>query len=50
MNGFKRIGLGKLADRRIDVRCAKYDYQYSDIMLALFCTYFCGGNYIREHN
>lgn len=44
MNEFKRTGLGKLVDGRLKVRCANYGYQNSDIMLALFCIYFCGGD------
>ena len=44
MNEFRRTGLGKLVDGRLDVRCANYGYQYSDIMLALFCVYLCGGD------
>ena len=27
-------GLGTLVDGRLDLRCALYGYQYSDIMLA----------------
>ena len=34
MNEFWRTGLGKLVDGRLDLRCALYGYQYSDIMLA----------------
>lgn len=34
MNEFWRAGLGKLVDGRLDLRCANYGYQYSDIMLA----------------
>ena len=34
MNEFRRTGLGKLVDGRLDLRCANYGYQYSDIMLA----------------
>ena len=48
MNEFKCIGLGRLADSRLDVRCANYGYQYSDIMLALFCVYLCGGDHIED--
>ena len=48
MNEFKRTGLGKLVDDRLDVRCANYGYQYSDIMLALFCIYLCGGDHIED--
>ena len=47
MNEFKRAGLGKLVDGRLNLRCANYGYQYSDIMLALFCIYLCGGDYIE---
>jgi len=39
MNEFRRTGLYKLVDGRLDLRCANYGYQYSDIMLALFCVY-----------
>ncbi len=48
MNEFWRIGLGKLVDGRLDVRCANYGYQYNDIMLALFCVYLCGGDHIED--
>ena len=34
MNEFKRTGLDKLVDGRLNLRCANYGYQYSDIMLA----------------
>jgi hypothetical protein len=34
MNEFGRTGLGKLVDGRLDLRCALYGYQHSDIMLA----------------
>lgn len=34
-----RTGLGRLADSRLNVHCENYGYQYSDIMLALFCVY-----------
>ena len=34
MNEFWRTGLGTLVDGRLDLRCALYGYQYSDIMLA----------------
>ena len=44
MNEFRRTGLGKLVDGRLNVRCANYGFQYSDIMLALFCVYLCGGD------
>ena len=37
MDEFKRTGLGRLVDNRLGLRCASYGYQYSDIMLALFC-------------
>lgn len=49
MNEFRRTGLGKLVDGRLNVRCANYGYQYSDIMLALFCVYLCGGDHIDHH-
>jgi len=32
MNEFRRTGLGKLLDGRLDVRFANYGYQYSDII------------------
>lgn len=48
MNEFRRTGLGKLVDGRLDLRCANYGYQYSDIMLALFCVYLCGGDHIED--
>ncbi len=48
MNEFWRIGLSKLVVGRLDVRCANYGYQYSDIMLALFCVYLCGGDHIED--
>jgi hypothetical protein len=48
MNEFKRTGLDKLVDGRLNVRCANYGYQYSDIMLALFCIYLCGGDHIED--
>ena len=47
MNEFKRAGLDKLVDGRLNLRCANYGYRYSDIMLALFCIYLCGGDYIE---
>jgi len=34
MNEFWRTGLGTLVDGRLDLRCALYGCQYSDIMLA----------------
>ena len=34
MNEFRRTGLGTLVDGRLDLRCANYGYQYSNIMLA----------------
>lgn len=34
MNEFRRTGLGKLVDGRLDLRCANYGYQHGDIMLA----------------
>ena len=34
MNEFRRTGLGKLVDGRLDLRCALYGYQHGDIMLA----------------
>lgn len=48
MSEFKRTGLDKLVDGRLNVRCANYGYQYSDIMLALFCIYLCGGDHIED--
>jgi len=48
MNEFKRTGLDKLVDGRFNVRCANYGYQYSDIMLALFSIYLCGGDHIED--
>ena len=39
MNEFKRAGLDKLVDGRLNLRCAIYGYQYSDIMLAIFCFF-----------
>ena len=48
MNEFRRTGLGKLVNGRLNVRCANYGYQYSDIMLALFCVYLCGGVHIED--
>ena len=48
MNEFRRTGLDKLVDGRLDLRCANYGYQYSDIMLALFCVYLCGGDHIED--
>ena len=48
MNEFRRTGLGKLVDGRLNVRCANYGFQYSDIMLALFCVYLCGGDHIED--
>ena len=48
MNEFKRTGLDKLVDGRLNVRCANYGYQYSDIMLALFSIYLCGGDHIED--
>ena len=48
MDEFKRTGLDRLVDSRLGVRCASYGYQYSDIMLALFCIYLCGGDHIED--
>ena len=48
MNEFRRTGLDKLVDGQLDLRCANYGYQYSDIMLALFCVYLCGGDHIED--
>ena len=48
MNEFRRTVLGKLVDGRLDVRYANYGYQYSDIVLALFCVYLCGGDHIED--
>ncbi len=48
MDEFKRTGLGRLVDNRLGLRCASYGYQYSDIMLALFCIYLCGGDHIED--
>ena len=48
MNEFRRTGLYKLVDGRLDLRCANYGYQYSDIMLALFCVYFCAGSHLQR--
>ena len=48
MNEFKRAGLDKLVDGRLNLRCANYGYQYSDIMLAIFCVYLCGGDHIED--
>ena len=48
MNEFMRTGLDKLVDGRLNVRCANYGYQYSDIMLALFSIYLCGGDHIED--
>ena len=48
MDEFKHTGLGRLVDSCLGVRCANYGYQYSDIMLALFCVYLCGGDHIED--
>ena len=48
MEESKRIGLDKLVDHSIGKRCANYGYQYSDILLALFCIYLCGGDQIED--
>ena len=45
---FKRTGLARLKDSTLKVRCASYGYQYSDIMLALFCIYLCGGDHLED--
>ncbi len=34
MNEFRRTGLDKLVDGRLDLRCVNYGYQCSNIMLA----------------
>lgn len=47
MEEFKRTGLGRLVDSRLNVRCVSYGYQYSDIMLALF-IYLCGGDHLED--
>lgn len=48
MDEFKRTGLDKLVDYYLGKRCANYGYQYSDILLALFCIYLCGGDHIED--
>ena len=48
LDEFKHTGLGRLVDSCLGVRCANYGYQYSDIMLALFCVYLCGGDHIED--
>lgn len=48
MDEFKRIGLDKLIDSSLGLRCLTYGHQYSDIMLALFCIYLCGGDHIED--
>lgn len=48
MDEFKRTGLDRLLDGRLGVRCASYGYRYSDIILALFCVYLCGGDHIED--
>lgn len=48
MDEFKRMGLDKLVDSRLGLRCSKFGYQYSDIMLTLFCIYLCGGDHIED--
>lgn len=48
MDEFKRTGLDKLVDHCLGKRCAHYGYQYSDILLALFCIYLCGGDHIED--
>ena len=48
MEEFKRTGLARLVDSRLNIRCANYGYQYSDIMLALFCIYLCGGDHLED--
>lgn len=48
MDEFKRTGLDNLVDSRLGKRCASYGYQYSDILLALFCIYLCGGDHIED--
>ena len=40
MNPFRR--------QNTNSTCANYGYQYSDIMLALFCVYLCGGDHIED--
>lgn len=45
---FKRTGLARLVDSRLNIRCSSYGYQYSDIMLALFCVYLCGGDHLED--
>lgn len=44
----KRTRLDKLVDYCLDKPCANYGYQYSDILLALFCIYLCGGDHIED--
>ncbi len=48
MNEFKRTVLIKFVDHSLGKRCANYGYQYSDILLALFCIYLCGGDHIED--
>ncbi len=48
MEEFKRTGLAMLVDSRLNIRCSSYGYQYSDIMLALFCVYLCGGDHLED--
>lgn len=48
MDEFKRTRLGNLVDSRLGKRCSSYGFQYSDILLALFCIYLCGGDHIED--
>ncbi|QUB71681.1 IS1380 family transposase [Prevotella multiformis] len=48
MDEFKCTGVDRLVDSRLNTRCQNYGYQYSDIMLALFCIYLCGGDHIED--
>src|SRR5574344_3089830 len=48
MDEFNRTGMERLVYSRPGLRCDNHCYQYSDIMLALFCIYLCGGDHIED--
>ena len=48
MGEFKRTRIGNLVDSRLGKRCSYYGFQYSDILLALFSIYLCGGDHFED--
>lgn len=48
MDEFSRLGMDRLIDRFLGLRCASYGYQYSEIISSLFYTYYCGGDHVED--